>query len=177
MLDPNALSDEVLSTLAQRFDIPDEHFDKLFLQIRAMSPEEALNAFLEWHGIINYSEMFLRAWKNIEAATIKPKDTSAENARRFEFIREACGHVQNGSDVVVTICQDDATYDWIVRAGNTSGYGRSLESALDDLTKNLTSIDETEERDRQRRIEARIESSQRRDEYPGDSRDPNWTEE
>ena len=183
MLDPNALSDEVLSALAQRFDIPSEHFDKLFLQIRAMSPEEALNAFLEWHGIVNYTAMILRAGKSIEAAEVKPLTPKGErdeaNLRRLEFIREACGYIQDGSSTTFTIQQDDATQEWIASTANDIGYGRTFETAIDDLVQVVQKADaeaafEKSEHDRQKRINARDEERQRRSEIPGDSRDPDW---
>lgn len=57
--------------------------------------------------------------------------------RRMDGLHELLGHVQDGSDTTVTICQDDATMEFIVSAGNIRGYGRSMEEALDEAIKNL----------------------------------------
>lgn len=40
------------------------------------------------------------------------------------------GYVQDGSDQVVTIFQDDATLDWVVKTGRKSEHGRTLREAL-----------------------------------------------
>jgi len=39
------------------------------------------------------------------------------NEDRLEIIRKACGYVGNGTSQPVTICQDDATGIWVMRAG------------------------------------------------------------
>lgn len=41
----------------------------------------------------------------------------ADKANLFDVIRRLCGYVENGSDTVVTICQDDATKEWMVKVG------------------------------------------------------------
>jgi len=58
-----------------------------------------------------------------------------EDAERLDVLIELCGHVENGTDAVVKICQDDATREWIVRAGADAHvecfHGRSVRAALD----------------------------------------------
>ena len=54
----------------------------------------------------------------------------AIEARAFRTILLLAGDVANGSDETVKIRQDDATREWIVRAGGRSWHGRSLLSAL-----------------------------------------------
>lgn len=53
------------------------------------------------------------------------------DALRFRKLRELCGYVENGSDTVVTIFQDDATRDWVCKVGNKRYWGRSMEAAID----------------------------------------------
>ena len=49
----------------------------------------------------------------------------------YQLLRELLGYVEDGSDQVVTIFQDDATRDWHVRRGaEVSEYGRTLIEAL-----------------------------------------------
>ncbi|AEY69536.1 hypothetical protein AH2_00026 [Burkholderia phage vB_BceS_AH2] len=36
---------------------------------------------------------------------------------RLDKLREMCGHVEDGSDMPVTVGQDDATKDWFLRIG------------------------------------------------------------
>jgi hypothetical protein len=50
---------------------------------------------------------------------------------RFQKIRLLCGYIQNGSGQTVTITQDDATSEWIVRAGSQVWSGASLSAAVD----------------------------------------------
>jgi hypothetical protein len=54
--------------------------------------------------------------------------------RRLEGLRELCGYVENGTDRVVSIFQDDATREWVVKVSVSkkgSYYGRTFEQALD----------------------------------------------
>lgn len=62
----------------------------------------------------------------------------------LQQIRDLCGHVQDGSQMIVTISQDDATHDWIVatRVGTqdgrrTWGYGKSMDAAVANCTEEV----------------------------------------
>ncbi len=50
---------------------------------------------------------------------------------RLRGLRELCGYVENGSDTVVTLFQDDATKDWFCKVGKTSHWGNSFDAAID----------------------------------------------
>jgi len=55
---------------------------------------------------------------------------------RLNAIREFCGYVENGSDAVVRIFQDDATKDWFAKNANGADdyvYGASFGEMLDSL--------------------------------------------
>lgn len=55
-----------------------------------------------------------------------------ENASRLEALIALCGYVEDGSDVAVTLSQDDATREWVVRVGSNSIFtGRSAKQAID----------------------------------------------
>lgn len=66
--------------------------------------------------------------------------TSTEPSRYFENfsdierymkIRRLCGYVENGTETSVTIFQDDATREWIVKAGKNDWHGASFSQAID----------------------------------------------
>lgn len=52
----------------------------------------------------------------------------------LDGLRDLCGYVENGSDTVVRISQDDATKDWVVTLGHhlrpKSAHGSSMVAAL-----------------------------------------------
>jgi hypothetical protein len=52
----------------------------------------------------------------------------------IQTLRELCGYVENGTDTVVTVFQDDATRDWFVKVGKQTFTGRSLPEALQAAT-------------------------------------------
>ena len=49
----------------------------------------------------------------------------------LERLRDLCGYVQNATDTVVTIFQDDATHDFIVKVGKKSYHGASINVAFE----------------------------------------------
>lgn len=56
----------------------------------------------------------------------------ARNATRLQTLRELCGYLQDGSDTVVHVFQDDATRTWVVKVGeHQHHFGDSLGQALD----------------------------------------------
>lgn len=62
------------------------------------------------------------------------------DAKLLQAVRRLCGYIENGSDMVVTICQDDATRDWILRVGSSprlksyydSSFHAVIQKAADD---------------------------------------------
>lgn len=46
-------------------------------------------------------------------------------------LRKLCGYLANSSETTVTISQDDATKDFIVRVGNRLYHGPSMTQAFD----------------------------------------------
>ena len=73
-------------------------------------------------------EANLRAWL-AGASALK----SAQG--RIEGLRRLCGYVENGTGDSVTICQDDATREWVIRVGSSPRapffHGASMVAALD----------------------------------------------
>lgn len=49
---------------------------------------------------------------------------------RLRGLRELCGYVENGSDTVVKIFQDDATKDWLIKAGSGANEHRWIASSF-----------------------------------------------
>lgn len=56
---------------------------------------------------------------------------------RMNGLRNLLGYVENGSDTVVTIFQDDATKDFIVKVGKCTYYATTLGEALDEAISDL----------------------------------------
>lgn len=52
------------------------------------------------------------------------------DAERWTVLRGLLGYVEDGSSETVTICQDDATRDWVVKVGKRTFHDRSLDAAL-----------------------------------------------
>jgi hypothetical protein len=62
------------------------------------------------------------------------KAENAKQSARLSALMELCGYVQNGSDQVVSIYQDDATYNWFVSVGNSGKrywFGSTFYEAID----------------------------------------------
>ena len=80
----------------------------------------------------------LRAAITLEADNARLREelaTAQTDAARYRWLREACGYVQDGSSTSVTISQDDATHEWVVRVGDVGSrhwwHGKSLGEAID----------------------------------------------
>lgn len=73
----------------------------------------------------------LAALLNGSAAPAPESRERELDKRRLDGLRELCGHVEDGSAISVSISQDDATRDWIIRAGKRWWHGGSLRAALD----------------------------------------------
>lgn len=60
-------------------------------------------------------------------------DSNARDAERLKGLIKLCGYVQEGSDTIVKLFQDDATMFWHVQLGNRgqSHYGPSARHAID----------------------------------------------
>lgn len=78
---------------------------------------------LETRADMEYTKKFV-----MEVARVC--DATSPSAAAMDHLRRACGYVENGTSDSVTISQDDATKDWIVKAGKQSQYGSSIEDAL-----------------------------------------------
>jgi hypothetical protein len=80
----------------------------------------------------------MREARRLENLTMNAKD----KAVLLEGIRVLCGYVENGTDSVVKIFQDDATKCWRVRVGNREYHGASFESAIAEAVEDNTTIEE-----------------------------------
>jgi len=56
--------------------------------------------------------------------------TAEKDAALLKGLRGLCGYVENGSNETVSIFQDDATRDWVVRVDNRRYYRDSFTEAL-----------------------------------------------
>lgn len=68
-----------------------------------------------------------------QLAALQKQVNDPERVRRLNehaAIINLLGYVQDGSDQVVTLFQDDATLDWVVKTGQKSEHGRTLAQAL-----------------------------------------------
>lgn len=71
--------------------------------------------------------------------------TTKEKAELFDSIRFLCGYVENGTDSTVSIGQDDATRDWVVRVGKRRYHATGFVMALREAIADNTTIEEREE--------------------------------
>jgi hypothetical protein len=65
-----------------------------------------------------------------------------DKAVLLDGIRVLCGYVENGTDSVVKIFQDDATKGWCVRVGKRDYHGASFESVIAEAVEDNTTIEE-----------------------------------
>lgn len=68
-----------------------------------------------------------------QLAALQKQVNDPERVRRLNehaAIVNLLGYVQDGSDQVVTLFQDDATLNWVVKTGQKSEHGRTLREAL-----------------------------------------------
>lgn len=79
-----------------------------------------------------HAEKFAGVYKAAAGVVEASRDLEdARGAYRLMALETMCGHVQDGSDTRVAIFQDDATLEWIVKVGEKSYSGRTLEKAVD----------------------------------------------
>ena len=68
------------------------------------------------HEIVDAGEMF---WGDPEVQEMALELLTARKAvQTLESLRKLMGYVQNGSDETVSLFQDDATMDFVLRVGN-----------------------------------------------------------
>lgn len=81
MISPDLLPDEVVNSIGRRLGWDDNaDFQRYYERIAQMSVTEALNKYLEWHGIIGFTEMIIEALDSLRAA-------EADARARFESQR------------------------------------------------------------------------------------------
>lgn len=76
-------------------------------------------------------------WCNLYSSGLSELE---EYKQRLDALRELCGYVEDGSDTCVTIGQDDATKDWVLRIGNrkqTLTFSSSFYGMFDEARKLL----------------------------------------
>jgi len=61
----------------------------------------------------------------------------AIDAIRYRQLKELMGHLQDGSQTDVLLCQDDATGATIVKVDKRTFWGGTLDSAIDDAVRQL----------------------------------------
>ncbi|MDI1362557.1 hypothetical protein [Methylotenera sp.] len=60
----------------------------------------------------------------------KSYEALQREALMFRRLKQFMGYVQNGSDTTVTMHQDDATQTYVLRVGNSTFYGMTLEACI-----------------------------------------------
>ena len=81
------------------------------------------------HEIVDAGEMF---WGDPEVQEMALELLTARKAvQTLESLRKLMGYVQNGSDETVSLFQDDATMDFMLRVGNKTYWGNYLEQVID----------------------------------------------
>ena len=81
------------------------------------------------HEIVDAGEMF---WGDPEVQEMALELLTARKAvQTLESLRKLMGYVQNGSDETVSLFQDDATKDFMLRVGKKTYWGNSLENVID----------------------------------------------
>lgn len=71
--------------------------------------------------------------KSLEILALREQVHRCETeAKLYRALVDLCGHIEDGSDVVVKIFQDDATREWFVNVGGKGGfYDPSLADAIE----------------------------------------------
>lgn len=82
------------------------------------------------HEIVDAGEMF---WGDPEVQEMALELLTARKAvQTLESLRKLMGYVQNGSNETVSLFQDDATMDYMLRVGKkTYWWGLSLENVIE----------------------------------------------
>ena len=57
--------------------------------------------------------------------------TARKAVQTLNSLRELIGYAQNGSEETVSLFQDDATMDFVLRVGNKTYWGNYLEQVID----------------------------------------------
>ena len=80
------------------------------------------------HEIVDAGETF---WGDPEVQEMAVELLAARKATQtLNNLRELMGYVQNGSETKVSLFQDDATMDFMLRVGKKTYWGNSLESVI-----------------------------------------------
>ena len=81
------------------------------------------------HEIVDAGEMF---WGDPEVQEMALELLTARKAvQTLKSLRELMGYVQNRSDETVSLFQDDATMDYMLRVGKKTYWGLSLENVIE----------------------------------------------
>ena len=81
------------------------------------------------HEIVDAGEMF---WGDPEVQEMALELLTARKAvQTLESLRKLMGYVQDGSDTTVSLFQDDATMDFMLRVGKKTYWGLSLENVIE----------------------------------------------
>lgn len=73
MINTDNLKPEVLDDIREFLGHEDASLDRkgeILVEIQHMSPEEAMDAYLSYNGIIGYTSQILSAWRSINEAVI-----------------------------------------------------------------------------------------------------------
>ncbi len=81
------------------------------------------------HEIVDAGETF---WGDPEVLEMAAELLAARKATQtLNNLRELMGYVQNGSETKVSLFQDDATMDFMLRVGKKTYWGLSLENVIE----------------------------------------------
>ena len=81
------------------------------------------------HEIVDAGETF---WGDPEVQEMAVELIAArKSVQALKSLRNLMGYVQNGSEETVSLFQDDATKDFMLRVGKKTYWGNSLENVID----------------------------------------------
>lgn len=66
MLDIDYLNDGVITAILNNKELPE--LPESYKVIEEMSPRDAFDAYLTWHGFIGFTDQILSAWESIQTA-------------------------------------------------------------------------------------------------------------
>ena len=94
-----------------------------------MISEERLKEIAKAQPVQEYDSAYITFGdiKEISAELIAAR----KSVQTLKSLRELMGYVQNGSEETVSLFQDDATMDYMLRVGKKTYWGLSLENVIE----------------------------------------------
>lgn len=78
--------------------------------------------------------------KEVEAKLTKTEASLKELQQFMSNLRMLCGYVEDGSDTVLKIFQDDACREWFAKSHEGEGFGSSIFEAINNAAGNVKDL-------------------------------------